>query len=287
MTKKQFLKLGTAILLVSHALTDTLLGSIEKPPSKLETAMRSVLGNKVTDFFPKDLETALPKEVAEELNFVMTKMLNSADPESLYNSKELNRPEGAKIEEHLEGNNFKIKILVVDENGNPVRNAPVQLTEILHHRNSKEFHEALVAVNFVPYKKKKITDEKGHCVFENMPRHGLIPLLYTLFRDGVLSKPNFRVRVRASGYEEGRKEFVNIDKQTIARSAYAMLFWVKGGGFIVGNENNKEKKIIKLAERITIPAENLGDGIEIKIILKKEKTKTDGKTENNKEPIQQ
>ena len=201
-----------------------------------------------------------------------------------YTSNEYNAAEGKKLEKHLKEDDLKIKILVVDENGAPFKGAAVQLLEILSATQSKQLYE--LSDNYVPYKKKKETDEQGHCVFENMHRHSPFPLTYILFRDGVLPKPNFRVRVRAPGYEEAKKEFVNIDKRTIATSAYSMIFWVRGNGLIVGNKNDPKEKIIKLAEKITIPPENLADGIEIKIILKKETKEVSKKPDatQSKEP---
>jgi hypothetical protein len=266
------LKLAIAALGVASLASDTMLGQTLPKPTlpKFPTELASVFNEDILNSLPLNLNDALPTEALEEFRKVKAENIDSNKKYVAFLKK---------VYPYVEKHTITTKVTVVDETENPIEGASAWVVEIRGTNKSQALY--MNSDSYVPYKIKKKTQKNGLCVFENIPRFNEIVLSYWLFAEKKKEiPPNLQLTVKAQGYETVKKEFLNWDKKTLAFSTYLMATMLKVVNATPAEELEK-RKFPKFAKKITIPQENLGDVIEIKVVLKKEKPKpTEGSAGN-------
>jgi protocatechuate 3,4-dioxygenase beta subunit len=258
------LKLTIATLGMTSLACGAMLGQTSSKPmvSKFPAELACVFNDDILNALPPNLNDALPAEILELFRKVKFEDINTGEKYVAFLKKVL---------PYVEKHKVKTKVTVLDEQGKPIEGASAWLVEIRGADKSQEFY--MIPDSYVPYKIKRKTRENGSCIFEDISTFDEIGLSYWLFAEEKLAiPPNFCLTVKAQGYETTTKEFLNWDKKTLAFATHLMALTLRIRSTLPAEEL-KKGKFPKLAKKLTIPKENLGDVIEIKVILKKGESK--------------
>jgi hypothetical protein len=161
-----------------------------------------------------------------------------------------------------------IKTKVMDDAGKPVKSAVVRLTQTLRFRDSGPLWE--FGDNPEPFKIKQTTDINGECIFNDMDAQSFFSVYGHLLFSGKLPENNILMEVRATGLQTVKKEFVNIDRTSLALGLKYVEFMLRHKDLF--SEKEREAFLIGLIakNKVVVPEENTRDVIEIKVVLRKE-----------------
>ena len=216
---------------------------------------------------PADIYNALPNEVVKAFEAIR----------ALEGNKNDETPEGGQwlekmfspVASFLENLRVLVKVTVVDENGRPMNGAAVRLLQTRDFIKSDYLND-----NCEPYKIKKATGESGECIFNDIESCSFYHLSGKLFTHGEMPKNNLNLEVRAPGFQTFKKDFVNVDKLSLALGCKFMETLLRHKDLMPDEGQKKLIKILTTKKKIIIPEENTKDAIEIKVVLKKETTET-------------
>jgi hypothetical protein len=263
------LKLAVATFGMASLACGTMNGQV------LEKAKEAQLLSGITSVLNKDFLSSLPLNLDQEIPKEILPLFKKENTANIMASNESFMNFLQKVLSPLRDHEVSVKVTVFDETGKKIENASAWLLQIRGFTKSQDLKGHDISDSFVPYKIKKKTDVNGDCHFTKIDGLNALMLAYHLW-GGALPQNNLQLTVKAEGYSTTKQEFLNVDKKTLAFATYLLA--------AIANAREslpKEKQPPKVAAKITIPQENLGEVIEIKVVLKKEKPKpTEGSTEN-------
>ncbi|MDD4019927.1 MAG: hypothetical protein PHV28_18520, partial [Kiritimatiellae bacterium] len=177
-------------------------------------------------------------------------------------------------------NSVNVAVTVSDGNGKPVENARVALRQTAMFGDSRPIGRAQamghVSDNWKPWERTEQTGAGGRAVFENgIGIFNYFHLARMLFYEGKMPEPNLLVSVAADGYEAVTLKACNIDRRTLAcaKLAVEVLAGVAADSSIkILNGDEKARQAWsseRLAKSFSVPAENLYEAVEIKVVLKR------------------
>ena len=177
--------------------------------------------------------------------------------------------------------NVSVAVTVSDTDGKPVQNAEVALRQTAMFDSSCPIERAQtmghVSDNWKPWERTEKTGADGRAVFnQGIGRFNYFHLARMLFHEGKMPEPNLRVSVAAEGYETLTLTACNIDRRTLAcaKLAVEVLAGVADDPTIkILNSDEKARRAWsseRLAKSFSIPAANVHESVEIKVVLKRQ-----------------
>jgi hypothetical protein len=265
------LKLAIAAVGMASLACGTMNGQVsaKTDETQLFSEVTSVLGKKFLSSLPPNLSEEIPKEILP--------IFKKENLTNIGKSKENATIFLQKATTPLRNHKVSVKVSVFDEAGKRIENASVCLLQIRGLSRSISLEDPEISANSVQYEVRKKTDLDGNCLFTGIEGLNALSLASSI-RFGNLPKNNLRLTINSEWHSTVKKEFVNADKKTLAFATCILAALMNSWEFY-----SNGRQYPKLAEKVTIPQENLGDIIEIKVVLKKAEAKPVRSAAGNKD----
>lgn len=237
--------------------------------------MRFKLPTEIESLMPSDLYVSLP---AGTLDWVAT--MRKAHFESERALTLLGKRYNSFVTNMVAWSCATVVVTVSDGDGMPLENIRVNLRQTAMFDSSCPIERAqgmgLVSDNWKPWESTEQTGADGRAVFNGgIGSFNYFHLARMLFCEGKMPGPNLRVSVAAEGYEAVTLTACNVNRRTLAcaKLAVEVLAGVAADPSIKilnGDEDVRRAwSSERLAKSFSIPAENLHEAVEIKVMLKR------------------
>ena len=259
-----------------QAAEDEKDAAAEKVIAVSATIMRFKLPAEIESLFPSNLYSSLPPGT---LDWVAS--MRKAHFESERALMLLCKSGKSFVTNNLSAwNRVTVAVTVSDEDGKPMENVRVNLRQTAMFDTSgsieRERNMGHIPDNWDPLDCTEQTGADGRAVFsKGIGCFNYFYLAGALFHRGKMPEPNLSVSVSAKGYEPVTLTASNVNRCTLAcaKLAIEVLAGVAADFTIKASDDLEEARQAWLPERLvksfSIPAENMHEAVEIKVVLKK------------------